>query len=280
MEQEFKEGFFYGMPFEEYQSIKALNGSSIVHMRRSAMKFKHELDNPTSPSPAMELGVITHRLILEPETVGDLAVWGEEEDQKVRRGKLWDEFRRVHEGSIILTVNERDAVLAMAHAALSHSPIRKYANAEGPSEVSMFWRHPHTGRKFKARVDKIVGDPPTLVDLKTTRDSRSFRFGPQAYSLGYVVKMANYWNGYRTLTGIEPQVKLLAIESKAPHESVVYHVPRELLVLGYDELENLVWKLDDCEKDDAWPPAEMEETNLCLPPWADSEAETELNLEM
>lgn len=274
-------GFYHDMDFDSYRAIPALNGSSIIHMRRSPMKYRWELDHPTPPTPEMELGTITHKLILEPEKVGSLAVWGEEQDQKVRRGKVWNDFCAVHRDEIILTKSELEAVMGMQRGALSHVPIRKYADAPGATEVSMFWRHPHTKRRHKARIDKIVeATIPILVDLKTTRDARPFRFGPQAYSLGYVVKMANYWNGYRILTGVEPEVKLLAIEKTPPYESVVYNVPRDLLILGLEELDNLIWTLDDCEKENRWPPAEVEELNLCLPPWANAESDTELDLQM
>ena len=107
-------GFIENMPYEEYAKVDALNGSSIIHMRRSPMNFRWKMDNVEPPTPALILGTATHRMILEPNRVGDFAVWGEKEEEKVRRGKVWDAFQEAHQDKMILTVDERDAMVSMA----------------------------------------------------------------------------------------------------------------------------------------------------------------------
>lgn len=261
-------GFYEDMPFDVYAAVPALNGSKIVNMRRSPMKYRHEADNPSSASPAMEMGTLVHRMILEPELVGNIAVWGAEQGQKVRNGKAWNEFRELHKDEIILTVAERDEALGMANAALNNAPIFKYARAEGPTEVSLFWRHPHTRRRYKARLDKIIPATHTIFDLKTTRDCHSHKFGAQAYSLGYHLKMALYWQGYRELTGVEPNIRIGAVDSKAPHESAVYRMTKDVILQGVEELDILVAKLDECEAKNYWPAEYAEESDLLLPTWA------------
>lgn len=261
-------GFYQNMPYENYAAFPALNGSKLVHMRRSPMKYKFEIDTPTPCSPAMELGKIVHQLILEPESVGNIAVWGAENGQKVRRGKVWDSFRKAHEGEIILSVPEFDEVWGMAKSALNNVPIRKYSEASGETEVSLFWRHPFTKRRYKARLDKIIADTHTIFDLKTTRDCHSHKFGAQAYNLGYHMKLGLYFQGYRELTGIEPKVVMGAVDSKAPHESAVYRVPKDVVLQGIEELDLLVAKITDCEKSNIWPGEYDEETDLVLPTWA------------
>ena len=297
-------GFIENMPYEEYAAVDALNGSRIIYMRRSPMKYKHELDNPTPASPAMVLGSAAHRLILEPDLVGEFAVWGLIEEQKVRRGKVWDAFQDANQGRMIVTAAEQAAMVGVAVGARRNLPIRKYTSASGPTEVSMFWRHPFTQRRYKARLDKVIvemladgGETTvtehdriktarkpvarhTIFDLKTTRDCRDFKFGPQAYQLGYVVKMAHYWDGYRTLTGVEPAIKLGAIESKPPFESAVYNIPRELILLGLEERDSLAHRITECEESGIWPARQEDEQDLVMPPWASTEAETELGLEL
>ncbi len=260
-------GIFPGVPFEAYQKIDAVNGSSLVHMRRSPMYYKFMRDNPQPPTPAMILGTATHRLILEPERVGDFAIWGLLEEEKVRRGHVWENFKRLNAGAdMIVTVAERDAMVGMAVAARKNVPIMKYASAKGTTEVSMVWRDSQTGRLMKGRVDKIL-DNGTLCDLKTTRDCHSRRFAGQSYALGYHIKMAIYANGYQTLTGHLPKMKLLAVESKAPHESAVYRVTPDVLIQGWEELQELLITLKQCEDANAWPAAHDEETDLLLPAW-------------
>lgn len=267
-EIEFTPGFHEKMPFEEYAKVDALNGSSIIHMRRSPMKYRHEKDHPSPPTPAMEMGTIKHRMILEPETVGDVAVWGLEANQKIRDGKAWNDFLAANEGMMILTVKELADVEGMVASALRNAPIRHYAAAGGTTEVSMFWQHPYTKRRCKARVDKIIPETHTIFDLKNTTDCHSYRFGAQAYKLGYHIKMAHYFRGYRELTGVEPNLVLGAIDSKAPHESAVYRIPKDVILQGMEELDALVAKLEECEKSGNWPGEYEQESELSLPAWS------------
>jgi hypothetical protein len=296
-------GFYEHMDYATYAAVDALNGSSIIHMRRSPLKYRHAKDNPSPETPALKLGTATHKLILEPKTVLDFEVWGKKEDQKVRRGGVWDKFQAEHANKHIVTEGEWESMCDIASAANRHPLISKYVNAPGKTELSMFWRHPYTGRRMKARIDKVIVDKfsgggekavaahdrikmvrtpterHTIVDLKTTRDARSFRFGPQAHQLGYVVKMALYAQGYEVLTGHKPIVKLIALESKAPHEGAPYNVPEDVLLVGLEELDKLIDRLSECEQSNHWPAAQEIEEDLTLPAWASYEAETELELE-
>ena len=269
-------GFYEGMDFDGYAGIDALNGSALLHMRRSPMKYKHEKDHPTPPTQAMILGTATHRMILEPDRVNDFAVWGTQPEEKVRSGKVWEAFKAANPDRMIITVPERDAMVGMAVGARRNLPIMKYANAKGKCEVSMFWKDSTSGRLYKGRIDKIV-EGHLILDLKTTRDCRPFKFGAQAYQLGYHIKMAMYWSGYRAITGHAPKMRLLAIESKPPHESAVYRVTEDALVQGMEEWQELERLLSECEKNDEWPAAEQEETDLILPAWATEKADNDLS---
>jgi len=274
------DGFYYDLPFEQYAAIDAINGSSIVHMRRSPMYYRHIKDNPQPPTPAMILGTATHRMILEPQRVGDMAIWGTEANQKVRNGKVWEAFKAEHADKLIVTVKECKQMVGMAVGAHKHLPIKKYADAKGKTEVSMVWTDKVSGRRFKARVDKIIPQTHTIPDLKTCRDCRSYQFGIQAYALGYYIKEAMYWHGYKTLTGHEPHCKLMAIESKAPHESAVYRVTKDTILQGLEELDVLLKTLAECEETNTWPAAEQDETDLVMPAWATVQSDTEFELDM
>ena len=107
------DGFVENMPYEEYAAVKAINFSQLRPMMRSPLAYRWAMDNPEPETDAQKIGTVVHRMILEPNNLGELAVWGNLEDQKVRRGKVWDAFQEEHEGCIILTVYENDDVLAM-----------------------------------------------------------------------------------------------------------------------------------------------------------------------
>jgi hypothetical protein len=48
----------------------------------------------------------------------------------------------------------------------------------------------------------------------------------------------------------------------------VYRVPKDLLVMGMEELDGLLKTLTECEQTGTWPPAMEEESDLQLPAWA------------
>lgn len=263
-----KNGVYEDMPFEEYAAIDAVNGSSIVHMRRSPMYYRHMKDNPQPATPAQTLGIAVHRMILEPNRVGDLAVWGQLEEEKVRRGKVWENFQELNKGALIVTVAERDAMVGMATAARKQAPIRKYASAKGPTEVSLVWTDPVSGYRMKCRLDKWIPATRAIFDLKSTRSCAPHKFGAQSYQLGYHIKMAIQAEGVRHCYGVEAFPKLGAIESKAPFESAVYRVTSDIVLQGLEELDVLMKRLRECEETNNWP-AEMEdESDLQLPTWA------------
>lgn len=272
-----KDGFYFDMPFEEYQAVDAINGSSIVNMRRSPMYYRHCLDNPKQPTPAMVQGVLTHRLILEPQRAGNLVVWGEQPEEKVRRGKVWEEFQAVNAGKQIVTKDERDVMVAQMVAVHKNPVARKHIAAPGPTEVSMFWVDETSGRPFKGRIDKLVEGKHIIVDLKTTRDCTPYRFGGQAYALAYHIKAAIYWLGYRALTGKEPKFKFVAVESKPPYESAVYRAHSDIISQGMEDLDGLLKTLAECEAAGTWPGAQQEEADLTLPTFAYTDAADDLS---
>ena len=268
-----KEGFVEGMPFEEYAAVDALNGSALVHLRRSPMYFKYLWEHPQPPTQSMVLGAATHQLILEPNRVGDFAVWGTLPEEKVRNGKVWNNFKDLNKDAVIVTKDERDTMVGISVAVAKSAPAAKYIRAEGQTELSMFWIDSQTKMRMKGRIDKIVEKGHTIVDLKTTRDCRHWMFSKQAFALGYHIKAAMYASGYKTLTGHDPSFKFIAVEKNPPHECAVYHASKDLMIQGQIDLQALLIRLMECYETQEWPPEMVEESDLRLPEYAYADAD-------
>lgn len=268
-------GIKKGMPFEEYDAVDALNGSSLIHMRRSPMSYRYHMDNPIEPTDAMKLGTVVHTAILEPPLLGKIAVWGTKPEEKVRRGQVWDAFCAANKDLIILTRSEQAEVNDAVEGVYDCAPAREYLEKDGATEVSMFW-FDDSGRYWKGRMDKLITtkQTATIVDLKKTRSCSSRRFGSQAYALGYHIKAAIYVSGYQSLTGIRPKFKWIAIESKRPFECAVYRATSDVLLMGAEQCAALVRQLSECEKSGYWPPEQEQEEDLILPDYAMSEADS------
>ena len=171
-------GFVERMPFEEYLAVDALSGSALMPMRRSPLTYIWNRDNPQPPTDAMMLGTVIHTAILEPPLLGKIAIWGLTEEQKVRRGKVWDAFAEANKDLIILTRAEQAAVGHAVDGAYNNPVARPYLSEEGPTEVSMFWIDPYDGRYWKGRIDNWIRTKgtATIVDLKKTRCCSPYRF--------------------------------------------------------------------------------------------------------
>lgn len=268
-------GIFENLSWDEYDAVDALSGSSLMYMRRSPLTYIWNKDNPQPETDAMKLGKVIHTAILEPPLLGKIAVWGLTEEQKVRRGKVWDAFQEANKDLVILTKAEQGAVVDAVDGAYDTPVARHYLSDPGSTEVSMFWTDPYDGRHWKGRVDKLIRtkETATIVDLKKTRCCSPRRFGAQAYALGYHMKAAIYVSGYFILTGIRPKFKWIALEEKRPNECAVYRATPDVLTLGGDEVTSLVKRLDACEKSDVWPCEVETEEDLILPAYAINEAE-------
>lgn len=268
-------GFYDAVDFEDYARIDAHNGSSIVHMSRSPLHYRWAKDHPEPPSPAMILGTITHRMILEPDRIGDFVVWGDKRDQKARLGKVWDAFKVEHEGKTIITKRERDAMVQIA-VAVRRNPTIAALLKDGRSEVSMVWKDTDLGHMCKGRMDYLRNDP-MILDLKTARDARPFQFGNQSYKLGYHIKLAMYMGGYFALTGELAKVKILAVENKPPYDCAIYNVPSDVLQQGQEDYIRLMRRIRECEESGIWPGAVEDEADLSLPTYAFTETSDDLS---
>ena len=268
-------GFYENMPFEEYAAVDALNGSALVHMMRSPLNFRWHEDNPQPPTDAMKLGTMIHSAILDPPLLEKIAVWGTKPEEKVRNGKVWDAFESQHADKTIMTRAEYEEACATVEGVLQCPAARAYLNEKGPAEISMFWIDPADGRYWKGRLDKLIRTKhtATIVDLKKTRSCSAYRFGAQAFSLGYHIKAAIYVSGYQILTGIRPKFRWIAMESKPPYECAVYRATDDVLVMGGQECERLTKLLDECTRTDHWPMEQEGEEDLPIPSYVIAQAD-------
>jgi hypothetical protein len=256
-------GFHSAIPFEQYAKWPEMNYSTLKHMLRSPLSYRWHRDNPTVATPAMQMGTACHRAILEPERTGDFAVW----TGGRRQGKEWEAFKVENDGKQLLTVEERDHIAGMCAAVHKNPTARRYLRT-GEAELCALWHDPAAKRDFKARLDRFSLEDNLLIDVKTTRDCRPFRFGADAFRLGYHIQSSLYSDGIYYLTGKLPKVVVVAVENKPPFETVVYLVPDDVLQQGKEDCSRLLQRLAECERTNTWPPDIEGEAFLSLPTYA------------
>jgi hypothetical protein len=262
------------VPYDVYDAAPGVRISALKEMKVSPLRYQFRLTNPKE-SPSLTLGTAAHVAVLEPERFDDAhAVWGQLEEQKIRRGKVWDVFQEGCSDKSIITVDERDMAIAMRDAIRGDERAMQYL-AKGEPEVSMNWTDTETGIAMKGRVDWIteIDGQPVLVGLKTTRDIRQWPFQKQATTLGYHLAWAAYYDGYMTILGKTPRVVEIVVENTAPHDLTVYRIGDVVLERGREEYRDLLAKLVECETAQKWPGAMPGEPWFELPIWAFSDEE-------
>jgi len=246
-----------------YDTIRAVNISSLKNLERSPLYYRYRLENPEPRKQAFVIGGAFHCAALEPDRFDErYAVF-----DGTRRGAAWEEWKGEHPGVESLKPDELETVQAMARAVRSHRVARNLLRG-GRHEEIVVWTDPTTGLACKGRVDLIR--PEFLLDLKATRDP-SPRFYPRAaFNYGYITQVAWYHDGAvaaRLLDGkVNPYV--IAVENEAPYDVAVYQLDDEALAVGRSIYQRLMRRLVECIEADYWPGCAPDVQTLRVPRWA------------
>ncbi len=101
-----------------YKKIRAVNWSTLTHIGRSALHYRHALDVGISDSVSFRKGRAMHCLVLTPDGFDEqYRVWPGK-----RQGKAWEAFRddAAAAGVEVLTASEVETAKQQAEAVLRH----------------------------------------------------------------------------------------------------------------------------------------------------------------
>ena len=254
--------------YAAYGAIRAVNWSSLKHLRESPAHYLHAFEAPRVQTDSMVLGSATHTAILEPHRwEEEVAVW----EGGRRSGKEYTAWKEAHADRLQIRHQDLPPILAMQDAVHSH-PVASDLLAQGEAEVTIQWTDEETGLACKGRVDWLIveDDRAVLVDLKTTRATCPRRFASQAAKLGYHCQLAHYRAGVAAATGLPPsrvEVYIVAVESSAPHDVVAYLLDDDTLYPGEEEVRELLALLRRCHVEGRWPGRAEDVQRLELPAW-------------
>lgn len=253
------------MPFDAYRQLRGINWSQLKHLRQSAMHYQHHRHVASEDTPALALGRLVHALVFEPHTAGaDFAIW----EGEARRGKEWEAFKVANADRTILKLAEYSEAEAMAAAVRNHPLVAPYIDQMGLFEATLQWTDGATGIPCKARLDWLLRESRTLIDLKTAVDIEGAKFGRQAAQLGYHCQLAHYAAGIEAVLGWRPEkVAIVAVEKTAPHDVAVFVLDDETRHLAETEVSELLARLRAHVESGQWPGRYAEERALQLPAW-------------
>lgn len=261
------------MLFSDYLRIDALNWSTAKLIERSPLHLQHALTHPIEDRPLLARGRGFHTKVLEPER------WDEEYATFTggrRAGNYWNAFVAAAEGRTILKDDEVQRLDAMVEAVRAHPAAASLCfGADGYREHVITWTDPSTGRRCKARIDRVSLQPgrETIVDLKSTADASPRRFGLIASRLLYHRQIVWYADGWllwcreQGLAELDLTPTLIAVESEAPHDVGVYYLTEEQIYHAREANNAMLARFVECEQSGVWPGVAPEPEPLLLPAW-------------
>lgn len=232
----------------DYDAIKAINFSSLMHLMTSALAYQFRLENPGEPKPWFTLGSAAHCAILEPDEFEKrYAVY-----EPVRNGKAWEEWQKEHPGVQSLKPHEMAKAIRIRDAVYGHRIARSLLQG-GRAEWTVTWTDEATGLACKSRVDYLR--PDFLLDLKSARDPSPAAFTRTASALGYPPKMSFYHDGATAARFIDGKHRpyIIAVQSDEPYDVACFQLSQDAMLYGRGFYRSLLRRLLECTEANYWP---------------------------
>jgi hypothetical protein len=193
----------------------------------------------------------------------------------VRNGKAWETFKAENAGSVLVSRREYTEASDMAMAVHCSATVARMGLLTPKArvvETEILWDF--NGAPFSSTPD--LHCPDFCVDLKTTKCAKPGVFERDIMKYSYHVQAALYRRAIEQRYGYLPKHSyIVAVESKAPHDVVVYRITPKLLELG--ERQACLWleELRNCEASDCWPGYSNAVVDVDVPEWMIDEDEEE-----
>lgn len=243
-----KEGFFK-LDEETYRAADGWSQSTLKTVLRSPACVEQAIRYPMEPTDSMELGTLTHNVILEPETFGDgkshyvCPAKYEAEDSRTKKQiaegvpyvaewKPWNANSGVckqwlsdHKDKPVLSLEEHQTILNMKNQFHGDEFGSMFAK-KGNGEVSVFHRDEETGVMLKGKLDLFAYQSGLFLigDLKICASGDEFDFAQQCARMKYHVQTAFYLDlvnreAERQKIAMNAETRFLhcTLENRRPH---------------------------------------------------------------
>lgn len=265
------------MTEKEYRQHPAISRSDLFKIKESPEKFRHHMDNPEPPTPALVFGQLFHTMALQPELLSEMFVVAPDVDRRTKAGKeACAEFKQNAKDKTVVTVDMVELAAEMCKALYANESARKLL--DGEKEKSFFWVDDLTGEECKCRTDVIteIGNLNIIVDLKSAESAATENFTKDAVKYGYDFQSAHYKTGVEKNTGKEYIFVFIVVEKKPPYAVNILQADDLFVRRGYDIFRELIGIYHDCKQTGNWYGylGKFNQINsLALPAWLAKEVE-------
>lgn len=258
----------HSIPAEQYHSAAGVSRSALewIAAPRTAAHFKAKFIDkliPDEETPALTMGTLVHRCLLEPETMdGAFYVKPEGMTFTTKEGKAW---RDSHEDKPIVSANDSTAILGMRDSVWAHPVASKILKA---SEFERSAFADDKGMLLKARFDALPKTGNVIADLKTTERADLESVEKAVFTYGYF-RQAAFYLKVANLIGLERELFVFIFVEKTPPYAVACYTPIDtVLEAGRMLIERDLQLLRNCYAENHWPGYSAGVTPCALPLWA------------
>ena len=263
------------LPEAQYRAAEGISKSLLdwIAPPKTPAHFKAKLDGliPDEQTPAMRLGSMIHRAILEPETVsGAWVVKPEGMKFTTKEGKEWQAAQTLP----IITAAEADTITGMRESVWAHPAVKRVlANAK--TECSLF-ANGEDGVLRKARIDALPEGGNVIVDIKSCQSADPDMMAKSVANYRYDVQAAYYLDLCQLLGMDKTEFLFVCVEKQPPYAVAVYALDQDAIEWGRKQYQRDLAAVKHCMAEDHWPSFTQDITTLGLPAWAQKQAESVL----
>lgn len=286
------------MSNDEYHACPEFSSSQLKDILRSGAHFYSNniiKENERESKKHLDFGTLAHTLFLEPDQFeNEFAVIPADapkpptdvmrnaknpSEDSIKRVQWWDQFAAEHGTKITIT---EDLLLGAKRIADNLRTLSSYGimqNNFGMAEASIFFVDPVFDLQLRVRPDYHIA-PCTafpnglLLDVKTTRDARAFKFSKDCGEYGYDLSASMYREGFQQYynTQDKPDFIFLVAESAAPFNVKQYRASDLFLSVGDARYNKSKALLAESLLIDEWSGYSAELEDIYLPQYMTKQA--------
>lgn len=277
-----EQGIYKGVSIEEYHSSEGISSSgiSLIIPPNCPKLYWHRYLSGHYKSPStssFSIGSAVHTMVLEPEEFDNRYAICPAVDRRTKIGKeTFNSFLDDAEGREVLTDDQYNIVCNMSLSVTSHRAFKGIVDSDdrGNIEDSISWidqRHgswigSNSGALLRSRPDFY--NESIIMDIKTTRDVRSFSFSKSIADYGYHRQAAMACDGLSILTGRKyTNVILFVVSKEPPHLIKSYVLSSAAVEEGRRQYKEGAMIYKKCLDDDEWPGYDEIIEDIELPYW-------------
>lgn len=259
IEQELKAAYMVEkMSNDEYHACHDVSSSQLKDILRSGAHFySHNIakEHERETKKHLDFGSLAHALFLEPQVFADEFVVVPADaprrptevmlkaknpsDDSLARIAFWQKFDAENGNKTEISQKQLDGANRIVNNLRSLSTFQFMKNEYGMAEASIFFADPVYGLQLRVRPDWHI--PPCknfpnglIIDVKTSRDARPFKFSRDSGDYGYDLSAAMYREGFQQYYDTEdkPPFIFMVAENDAPYNVKQYNASELFLSVG------------------------------------------------